>query len=537
MSIQLMRKNTSARFVILTFILNFILWLPLTAETPLPDEIRKGFEAIDGKKMKAMLTFVAADELQGRDTGDRGLKIAAKFLESQYLLAGLTPAPGQESMLQKIPVIKSTLDTTTSMTLASGDDKESSQQFWVYRDFLATSKHPESLQVQAPLVFAGFGYANPAMKYDDFKNVDIRDRVLLVLDGTPKDQDLQKLNLIDRLRKLRAQRDKKAEFAQKAGAAAVLFISQDLNLEESRLQRWLGRPNFRLEEDPQELPQLVLTEQAANLILQHHNLTADSLRQKIRADFQPVSFLLQEITVQIDLKIHAENITTQNVVAYLEGSDAKLKTEAVVFGAHYDHIGVGENGDIYNGADDDGSGTVAVLEIARAFAQNSVRPRRSLLFVSHAGEEKGLVGSRYYTNHPLIALENTAAQLNMDMIGRNDTNSIYIIGSNFLSNELHQVNEAANDEIGLELDYTYNTLSDPQRFYFRSDHYNYAKHGIPIIFYFSGTHEDYHKPTDTIEKINFVKMEKVARLVYLTGWQVANLDHRLQRNGIMKFVE
>jgi len=204
-----------------------------------------------------------------------------------------------------------------------------------------------------------------------------------------------------------------------------------------------------------------------------------------------------------------------------------------VFGAHYDHIGMNADGEIYNGADDDGSGTVAILEIAYAFARNKFRPNRSLVFVSHAGEEKGLLGSQFYTQSPLTPIESTVALLNIDMIGRNDPGAVYIIGSNFLSKELHEINEEANELVGLKLDYAYNDLNDPNRFYYRSDHYNYAKHGVPVIFYFSGTHEDYHKPTDTIEKIDFAKMEKVTKLVYLTGWKLANLQHRLKKDGLL----
>lgn len=210
--------------------------------------------------------------------------------------------------------------------------------------------------------------------------------------------------------------------------------------------------------------------------------------------------------------------------------------------AHYDHVGVDESleGDkIFNGANDDGSGTVAVLEVAEAFAQAKKAgygPRRSILFMTVTGEEKGLLGSEYYSENPIFPLENTVADVNIDMIGRmdydhektNDSNYIYVIGADKLSSELHQINEEMNEKyVNLKLDYTYNDENDPNRFYYRSDHYNFAKHGIPIVFYFNGVHDDYHQPSDEVEKIDFESAEKVARLAFHVAWELANRENRI----------
>jgi Zn-dependent M28 family amino/carboxypeptidase len=241
-----------------------------------------------------------------------------------------------------------------------------------------------------------------------------------------------------------------------------------------------------------------------------------------------------------------EAATTQNVVAIFEGSDPVLKNEYVALGAHYDHVGVGApvRGDaIYNGADDDGSGTTALLSMAEALANASVRPRRSVLFVWHAGEEKGLWGSRYFTDNPTVPLANIVTQLNIDMIGRSklvgDTNplnrelsgahEIYVIGSRMMSTELGQLVEDVNKQyLNLTYDYRYDDPADPNRFFFRSDHYNYARKGVPIVFFFDGEHEDYHKPGDSVDKIDFDKMERVARTIYLTLWEVANRPARVK---------
>jgi Zn-dependent M28 family amino/carboxypeptidase len=230
--------------------------------------------------------------------------------------------------------------------------------------------------------------------------------------------------------------------------------------------------------------------------------------------------------------------TTQNVIAVLEGSDPVLKNEYVAIGAHYDHVGVGTpvNGDaIYNGADDDGSGTVATLALAEAFARGP-RPNRSILFVWHAGEEKGLLGSRYFTESPTVPLGQIITQLNIDMIGRtrkeNDKaanlsllkqGEVYLIGSKLMSAELGELSESVNKSyLNMAFNYKYDAPNDPERFFYRSDHYNYARKGIPIIFYFSGVHEDYHRPSDSVEKIDYQNMEKITRTIYATAWELAN---------------
>ena len=225
---------------------------------------------------------------------------------------------------------------------------------------------------------------------------------------------------------------------------------------------------------------------------------------------------------------------SENVVAFIKGTEKP--DEIVVISAHLDHEGI-KDGEIYNGADDDGSGTVAILEIAEAFKQAADAgkgPKRSILFLHVTGEEKGLLGSKYYTENPIFPLANTVTNLNIDMIGRVDDrhkgnpNYVYLIGSDKLSTELHNISEAMNKKYtNIDLDYKYNDDNDPNRFYYRSDHYNFAKHNIPIIFYFNGTHADYHRPTDTPDKINYEMLENRARLVFHTAWEVANRENRV----------
>ena len=234
-------------------------------------------------------------------------------------------------------------------------------------------------------------------------------------------------------------------------------------------------------------------------------------------------------------KYKNNKIKGKNVIGFIEGGEKK--DEVIVLSAHYDHLGVSGE-EIYNGADDNGTGVAAILEISKALSEHVEQGgelKRSVLFILTSAEEKGLLGSKYYTKHPRVSLKKTVACLNIDMIGRMDehhknNNYIYIIGSNFISDDLHEINELNNKKVGLELDYRYNTIEDPNRFYFRSDHYNFAKNDIPSIFYFSGVHEDYHQPTDVFEKVDCGKVEKVSQLIFLNTLTIANKETGLKKN-------
>jgi Zn-dependent M28 family amino/carboxypeptidase len=261
-------------------------------------------------------------------------------------------------------------------------------------------------------------------------------------------------------------------------------------------------------------------------------------RTKIQKKGEPRNMALP-CDFRLTQRKQTRQLLGENVLGYIEGTDPALKDQLVVITAHYDHLGKRGNA-VYNGADDNGSGTSAVLEVTQAFVEarkQGFGPRRSVLVMLVSGEEKGLLGSQYYVENPVFPLENTVVNVNVDMVGRVDEahqgnpEYIYVIGSDRLSTELHQINETANATYTqLELDYTYNADDDPNRYYYRSDHYNFAEKGIPAIFYFSGTHEDYHQPSDTVDKIDFEKMEKIGRLVFYTSWELANRDKRIEVN-------
>ena len=254
----------------------------------------------------------------------------------------------------------------------------------------------------------------------------------------------------------------------------------------------------------------------------------------------------EKTTFEMILEASSESKPSENVAAIIKGSEKP--DEYIIISSHLDHIGIDGDGEVFNGADDDGSGTVAMLEIAEAFktaADNGHKPKRSIIFLHVTGEEKGLLGSRYYTDHePLVPLENTVTDLNIDMIGRidpkreGDRNYIYLIGSDKLSTDLHNISEQVNKEfVNIELDYKYNTENDPNRFYYRSDHYSFAKNNIPVIFYFNGTHADYHQISDTPDKINYDLLENRSRLIFHTAWEIANREERLIVDKIQEKVK
>lgn len=324
----------------------------------------------------------------------------------------------------------------------------------------------------------------------------------------------------------------KPEKAREKGVRVLLVVVDSLEKDIMINKRRLEKPAVKLEINDEEMVMIYISKQMADGILKVKNI--EKIKQEIVNTGKPLN-----IDVKTDffirIKNKAQRVSSENVLGYVEGGD--LKEELIVVSAHYDHLGM--DGDIvFNGADDDGSGTVAVIELAKTFEKAKKEghgPRRSILFLAVAGEEKGLLGSTYYVKNPVYPLKNTVCDLNIDMIGRidvkheNNPDYIYLIGSDKLSSTLHNTSENVNKiYTNLELDYTYNDEKDRNRFYYRSDHYNFAKNGIPVIFYFNGVHADYHKETDEIEKINFDKIEKISRLVFFTAWELANRNERIK---------
>ena len=486
--------------------------------------------------LEAHLTVLASDAFEGRETGTRGAEMAAEYIARHFESLGLERYDG-ETYFQEVLLNKSQAPTAQAQVVLDKGEVDSLQflQEFVFYPGLDV---PEMKDV--PLVFAGYGVQTSG--WDDYAGLDVMGQIVVVLAGVPLDASGDSYFMDPSEEKRWSESSEaKRNLAAEYGAAGMVVVSEDYGTMRSRMKPWLTRESLTLvrEETPsseeQMLPLFFIGEETLNGWLEgsgFKNLERQRKRALKRGEFD------RGVVGSWNYQMTAARtqITSHNVLGYLPGSDPELAEELLIITAHYDHVGI-IDGEIHNGADDDGSGTVTVLELADAFVQAKAAgqgPRRSILFMTVVGEEKGLLGSEWYADHPIWPLENTVANLNVDMIGRvdeahaDDEHYVYLIGSDKLSSELHEISEAANAEhVGLALDYTFNAPDDPNRFYYRSDHYNFAKNNIPVIFYFSGVHEDYHKPGDDTEKIMFEKTAQIGRLIFHTAWELVNRDARI----------
>ncbi|PRY14784.1 PA domain-containing protein [Pontibacter ummariensis] len=514
---------------------------PITDSAKLSEAAPKYASTITADDLSKHLHIIASDEYMGRNTGEKGQKMAAEYISREFREDGLT-GPVQNSTTS--PYYQ-TFDLEKSVW-GEGYLRVGNEKYLMMQDFFVLGNSPFQTEQAVDVVFAGYGIDDP--KYSDYNNLDVKDKVVVVLAGEPKDRQGNFLiSGTDKASDWGNDYRAKRNAATKNGAKAVLIVTGtnpgEFNSLTQRYKAYASRPSISLKNDQSNpsAASIYISPVAGAALL---GTTTDKLFDYGNLVTQAGKPVAANFTGVKDVKIKTERIATplptENVLGFVEGTDKK--DEVVVVTAHYDHVGVDSTltGDqIFNGANDDGSGTVAVLEVAEAFAkakQEGYGPRRSVLFMTVTAEEKGLLGSEYYSENPVFPLENTVANVNIDMIGRTDydhektgnDNYIYVIGADKLSSELHAINEEVNEKyVNLDLDYTYNDENDPNRFYYRSDHYNFAKHGIPIVFYFNGVHADYHKPSDEVDKINFQSAEKVARLAFHTAWELANRENRI----------
>ncbi|MGK6351912.1 M28 family peptidase [Parapedobacter sp. DT-150] len=485
---------------------------------------------INPENAKAHLSILASAEFEGRGTGEPGGEKAAAYIAEEFKKLGLT-APVNGSHFQPVKLVRTRFNVK--------DFAIDGKSFTNGKDFYIVGGGPQTTINAKEIVFIGYGISEA--NYDDFKGIDIKDKVVLVLsEGEPADaQGNSLITGTDKPSDWVTSRTKRLQNITAKEPKLIIAVSNTIKESLERFGNRLLQPRIALEEATSQptantTPVANISVEMADLLLKRAKTSVDALTQAINNTRQPQS---KSYRARFAATYGAvtEPFTSPNVLGYLEGTD--LKDQLVVVTAHYDHLG-NEDGTIYPGADDDGSGTTGVLMLARAFAKAKAEghgPRRSILFMTVTGEEKGLLGSNYYSRNPVFPLENTVVDLNTDMIGRVDDkhirgnfNYVHVIGSDKLSSELKVINEEANATYThMELDYMYDDPKDPMRIYYRSDHYNFAKHGIPVVFYFSGLHPDYHTPTDTVEKINFEMLSKRARLAFHTAWEIANRDKRL----------
>lgn len=480
-----------------------------TACAQLDSTAIKYAQEINEKDARKHLTILASDEFEGRDTGKPGGQKAAQYIADEFKKLNLG-APVSNNYFQPVELIETGFAVT--------DFRIDGESFQLGNGYYITGSGGEKTINSNNIVFIGYGISTD--KYDDLQGIDIEGKVVLLINESRTTANQQRLK--DIIAK---------------NPMLIMAVSSEVDPFLESYGHTLDKSRLMLKDDykvaPYSIPVAHLSPAFANTFLKKSGTSVEKLKELIRTNGKPATQVLK-INVSAAFGSYIKPVESPNVLGYLEGTD--LKDELLVISAHYDHVGV-EDGQIFNGADDDGSGTTGVLEMARAFSKSKEDgdgPRRSILFLAVTAEEKGLLGSDYYTRYPVFPLKNTISNLNIDMIGRidpsheSDPNYIYLIGSDKLSSELHEISEKANSlYTKLSLEYKYNAPNDPERIYYRSDHYNFAKHGIPVIFYFNGVHADYHKPSDTVDKINFELLVKRTRLVFHTAWEIANRDNRL----------
>jgi hypothetical protein len=474
--------------------------------------------SIDAAEMKKHLYIIASKEMEGRDTPSPGLEKAANYIEEQIKLIGLAPA-NNGSYRQHYPLYR---DSMTGASLAVNG-----QVLELNKDFQPAANNYAASMRFSEVVFAGYGIVD-GDKRNDYAGLSVTGKMVMILDGMPADYKPSTSGF-----QSPGSSFGKMNAAMEKGAVALIVVYTNFPRNTMNANSNWSMNGFRASQLPFTFS--VSPSTAAKIVGQ----PGIDLVAKTKEG----TFIKGVYKSETELHFSKVLKTTQvsNIMGMIEGTDKK--DEYVFITAHYDHVGKRNDTTIYYGADDDGSGTTGVIELAQAFAKAKAAgkgPRRTIVFMWVSGEEKGLWGSNYYTNHPVFPLEKTTVDLNIDMIGRtgtdylkskDSTNYVYIIGDDKLSSDLTPITDQVNSTYSkMTLDRKYNDPNDPNRFYFRSDHYNFAEKGVPVIFYFNGVHADYHRPTDTPDKINYSLMEKRGRLVFHTAWVMANRDEMLKRD-------
>jgi hypothetical protein len=506
-----------------------------------------GINKISSEDLEAYVSFLASPEMKGRSNGEPELDIAVKFLESQARLLGLKPANGSV-YLQPYSVMKKLIDPERSMITIKSGRKDS-----------VTLKEPmiqlfpvgaSDFEIEGEAVFAGYGIKSEKYKYNDLENITTEGKILLMMNRSPLSEDGTKFLFTEPVWSSFMSIQSKLTNLLFSKAKAILIVTDPKSGFSSIDQQYPGISNELksskylkgtkpLMFDMPAMPRIIFVHRAvADELLKGTGHTLDELQKKIDSELKSQSFIIPEKKIIIKETSKTEEMILNNVVGWIEGSDPVLKKEFVVFSSHADHIG-GAGDKINTGADDDASGCAALLEIAGAFQSLEKKPLRSLLFLWVTGEEIGLFGSQSYVVNPLFPLENTVADINMDMIGRvkgvadttkdtpmSEKSGVFVITDN-QSKELLAIADEADKKSPINLDYSLSGRDNPLQLFSRSDHYNFVKKDIPILFFTTGLHSDYHKTGDVVEKIDFEKMELITKMVYEIGYTISNRKTRL----------
>ncbi len=508
-------------------------------------------ETITAADMESAVYFLASDEMQGRAVNTLFNRITSRYLAHRFELMGLQPVT-DDGYFQYFQLLQSELLKNNSLEIRRSNSSRSTVAM-VKEDFFPSPLSANG-KVSASLVFAGYGITAPEHGYDDYQKLEVPGKIAVILGGEPgkMDPDSPFEGLLDS--------EYSEEFykilnAQTHNAVALIIIQgssvRPRGMNFSRHARFVwpedpSRAHYTLEQynlevwaEQVKIPVVRVSRGLARDLLESTPFDFEEVQEKIDREYQSQGFPLPQLEATLETDITRHQTRIRNVLAYLPGSDPNLKDEVVIVSAHFDHVQP-RDGEVFNGADDNASGTVGLLEIAEAFALSPEKPKRSMLFAAWNAEERGLLGSRYYVERPAFLLEKTVALFQMDMIGRDEEipdpqnprffglprqsaqenrNSLHVLGYS-RSEELRNLVTQNNQQIGLDLKFQYDHT--PANLLRRSDQWPFLSNDVPALFFNTGLHPDYHRPTDTPEKINYPKMEKVVRLVFLCSWSAAN---------------
>jgi hypothetical protein len=485
-----------------------------------------GLKAISAEDLTPSMMYLASDSLKGRNTPGPELDSAAAYIARVFARDGLRPIHGDFAQKFNLSIVS--LGEANSFSLIRKGRETSYELKTDFTPFEMTANRT----ISGPLVFAGYGITAPEFKYDDYAGIDVKGKIVLVLRHEPGEEDSSSI-FLGKTATEYSNVARKVAIAREHGAIALLVVTDPLN-HASLVPRGFPWPSLSRTIPRDALPMTLGVEEEAKIpVIQVGETVVDALfgglealkkiQGTIDTTMHPHSFPLADVEARVQTSTSIASTPTQNVVAYFEGSDPVLKKQLVVVGAHYDHVGYkkqhAEGEDyIYNGADDNASGTVALLGVAAGLGALSERPRRSILLIAFAGEEKGLLGSEYYNRQPLFPLDSTVAMLNMDMVGRNGRDSLHLIGTTS-SPDLAEIAREENVRVGF-------VLVDEVLSSGGSDHMSFQKRKVPSLFFHSGLHPDYHRVSDSPEKIDMVKLANTAKLVFLTAVRLANDTQR-----------
>jgi hypothetical protein len=527
----------------------------LVAQLPVAPRLQTGFNAIRESDLRSNLTFIAGDGLEGRMSLQPGDDAAAEWVVSEFAKAGLQPAAtdasGKLSFLQAVPLVEYKPDSSaTSLSLSR---KDGAQQQW--HAPTVSSAFRENVDASGGLVYVGYGITAPELNYDDYANVDVRGKIVLLMEHEPQEDDPKSIFNGTGNTRYATSRVKLLN-AQRHGAIAVLLMPEPnaTHVPTSKrlanvlagvtAKRLTPIPLQAIANDEVGIALMTIQPVVADELLQSSGATAKELQSSIDRDLKSHSREIAGVQLHLQTKnSSSRTAATYNAVGLLPGSDPALAAETLIVSGHHDHNGASEveqdgrrHLDIWHGADDNGSGTVGVVELAHAFAANPIKPKRSILFVVFASEERGLLGSYYMAQHPLRPLAATRAMVNFDMIGRDEkpstqtdgvieipadtTNRLNLVGTLYSPDFLHTV-QHEDEHIGLTLDDRFER-DTALGIFFRSDQFPFILHDVPALWFFTGFHPDYHHVTDTVDKIDFTKMTKIVRLSYLTLFAIAD---------------